>query len=839
MNHAGRLSRGFFIMTVETSSSPITLSSFESWLKQSHPEISFHSAEAVLRLTEEGATLPFIARYRKEQTGNLDEVKIQAVLDQKEKWELLLHRQKFIIEQIDQQKKLTPELKQTILNTFQMDKLDDIYLPYKQKRKSKAAHAREAGIEPLADWIWNCAHGTETPQPGQTLDIWAFTFHNEKAGFPDAASTIEGAQNILIERLSETQELRQLVRTSLMERGAVKTTKGEKAKANSKFELYFNHEEPISSLLQPQNSHRYLAIRRGWVEEELVMNLGGPSTEPDFDQKLLSSFESAAASQEGSPGHEVLMKAARLALKAHVLPSIENEAHKALKEVADDVAIRVFSENVRKLLLGSPLGSKTVLGVDPGIRTGCKMALIDDSGKYLASSVMHLQSDADKTKAKTMLSELFKNTTLHAIAVGNGTAGRETESFIRALVKELGLNIPVVMVSESGASVYSASEVAREEFPDLDVTVRGAISIARRLQDPLAELVKVDPKSIGVGQYQHDVSQPALKRSLDLVVDSCVNSVGVDLNTASYHLLAHVSGIGHALAKSVVEHRESKGLFHSRQQLLEISRFSKKAFEQAAGFLRIQNSENPLDNTGVHPERYEALSSLAKRIGKGLSDLIGKGVELVRKDEELKRELGAFTFEDVIKELEKPGRDPRDPFVPFAFRDDIFEVKDLKPGMICPGIVTNVTNFGAFIDIGVHQDGLAHLSQLSNKFIKDPREAVSPGDQVKVRVLEVNFEKNQISLTIKGAQEAPARAERNNDTRKEPRKDSKTDSRRAKAPPAPAPAPKPSGAPSPVKPMLPNQRNNTRPNPQRAPQPVFKNNPFAALASIRKDLKTK
>jgi len=378
--------------------------------------------------------------------------------------------------------------------------------------------------------------------------------------------------------------------------------------------------------------------------------------------------------------------------------------------------------------------------------------------------------------------------------------------------------------------------VAREEFPELDVTIRGAISIGRRLQDPLAELVKVDPKSIGVGQYQHDVSQPALKRSLELIVDSCVNSVGVDLNTASYHLLAHVSGIGPALAKSVVEYRESKGVFNSRQQLLEVGRFSKKAFEQAAGFLRIQNSENPLDNTGVHPERYESLAGLAQRIGKSLSDLIGKGVDLVRQDKALREELGDFTFEDVVKELEKPGRDPRDPFVPFAFRDDIFEVKDLKQGMICPGIVTNVTNFGAFVDIGVHQDGLVHLSQLSNKFIKDPREAVNPGDQVKVRVLEVNLEKNQISLTIKGAQEKPAAAEKQPRARAE----GKREGQKPRAQAAPPPAPKPSGAPSPVKPVLPNQRPNPQHrNPSRAPQPVFKNNPFAALAGMRKDLKTK
>ncbi len=782
---------------------------FESWFQVLHAEIPTQSALAVLKLAEEGATVPFIARYRKEQTGNLDEVKIQAVLDGKEKWDLILHRQKFIVEQIDQQKKLTPELKEKILTTYQLDVLDDIYLPYKQKRKTKAAAAKEAGLEPLADWIWGCAHGTETPQPGQTLDIWAFTFRNEAAGINDAATAIEGAQHILIERLAETSELRQQVRTAIMEKGVIRTGKGEKAKANSKFELYFTHEEPVHSLLQPQNSHRYLAIRRGWMEEELTLAVGGPSSDTDFDQRMLKLFENSAISVAGSPGHEILVKASRLALKAHVIPSIENEAHKSLKDIADEAAIRVFAENVRKLLLASPLGAKAVLGVDPGIRTGCKLAVIDASGKYIASTVMHLQSASDKTKAKTLLTELFKNTKLDAIAVGNGTAGRETETFVRGIVKEAGEQIPVVMVSEAGASVYSASEVAREEFPDLDVTVRGAISIARRLQDPLAELVKVDPKSIGVGQYQHDVSQPALKRSLDIVVDSCVNSVGINLNTASYHLLAHVSGIGPSLAKAVVEHREQKGLFRSRQQLLDVPRFSKKSFEQAAGFLRISEGENPLDNTGVHPERYSVLEGLAQRLGKGVRELMGTGVTLVKKDSTLKEQIGAYTFDDIVRELEKPGRDPRDQFVPFAYRDDIFEVKDLKQGMICPGIVTNVTNFGAFVDIGVHQDGLVHISQLSDRFIKDPREAVSPGDQVKVRVLDVNLEKKQISLSIKAASETPRperRPERNEGHGGHGQKRG--------------------GGGQPSRPKAP-------------PKPVFVNNPFAVLASLKKDLKPK
>jgi uncharacterized protein len=809
-------------LTLDSHQGDVAFVTFESWFQSLHSDIPTPSALAVLKLAEEGATVPFIARYRKEQTGNLDEVKIQAVLDGKEKWDLILHRQKFIVEQIDQQKKLTPELKEKILSTYQLDVLDDIYLPYKQKRKTKAAAAKEAGLEPLANWIWDCAHGTEKPQEGQTLDIWAFTFRNETAGINDAAAAIEGAQHILIERLAETPELRQQVRSTIMEKGVIRTGKGEKAKPNSKFELYFTHEEPIHSLLQPQNSHRYLAIRRGWMEEELTLAVGGPSADPEFDQRLLKLFENAAIGVPGSPGHDVLMKASRLALKAHVIPSIENEAHKSLKDIADEAAIRVFAENVRKLLLASPLGAKGVLGVDPGIRTGCKLAVVDASGKYIASTVMHLQSAADKAKAKTLLTELFKQTKLDAIAVGNGTAGRETETFVRSIVKEAGESIPVVMVSEAGASVYSASEVAREEFPDLDVTVRGAISIARRLQDPLAELVKVDPKSIGVGQYQHDVSQPALKRSLELVVDSCVNSVGINLNTASYHLLAHVSGIGPSLAKAVVEHREQKGLFRSRQQLLEVPRFSKKSFEQAAGFLRISEGENPLDNTGVHPERYSVLEGLAQRLGKSVRELMGSGVALVKKDTALKEQIGAYTFDDIVRELEKPGRDPRDQFVPFSYRDDIFEVKDLKPGMLCPGIVTNVTNFGAFVDIGVHQDGLVHISQLSDRFIKDPREAVSPGDHVKVRVLEVNFEKNQISLSMKAASEAAPRGERKPEQRGD-RRPERGEGRSAHG------GPRPHGG-----------GGGQGPRPSKAPpKPQFTNNPFAGLASLKKDLKSR
>ncbi len=805
-----------------------TSMTFETWLKQGHPEIPTASAMAVLRLSGEGATVPFIARYRKEQTGNLDEVGIQKSIDAKETWEQILKRQTFIVEEIDRQKKLTDELKAKVLNTFQLDLLEDIYLPYKQKRKTKATMAKEAGLEPLADWIWNCGHGTEKPQDGQTLELWALTFRSEEKGIPDAQKALDGAQDIIIERLAETMELRQRVRTVLFEQGNVRTGKGEKAKPNSKFELYFTHHESVSSLQQPQNSHRYLAMRRGWMEEELLLSLGGKPEDELFEKNLIQAFEAAACTDQKSPGASILLKAARLAYKAHVFPSIESEVHKALKQVADEAAIHVFAENVRKLLLASPYGAKAVLGVDPGIRTGCKVAVLDQSGRYIASTVMHLQSADGKRQAQGMLGEVLKNGQIQAIAVGNGTAGRETEIFLRQAVKEMGHAVPVVMVNEAGASVYSASDVAREEFPELDVTVRGAISIGRRLQDPLAELVKIDPKSIGVGQYQHDVSQPALKRSLEQVVDSCVNQVGVDLNTASTHLLSHVAGIGPGLAKSIVEHRGEKGLFKSREQLLDVTRFTKKAFEQAAGFLRISGGENALDNTGVHPERYPVLQELAGKIGKNVADLLGDGVSLIKSNKEFRDQVGEFTFADIVGELAKPGRDPREKFQAFQFRDDIAEVKDLKAGMICPGIVTNVTNFGAFVDIGVHQDGLVHISQLSTKFIKDPREAVNPGDHVKVKVLDVNFEKNQISLSIRQAAEGPGVGATSAPKGPAPRQDARSGGFGGGDRGRPAPRPSPGGGFG---------GGGARPQAPK-PQPAF-NNPFAALAGMKKDLKAR
>lgn len=847
-----------------------------TWIQSQLPDVSLKSADAVLSLTAEGATLPFIARYRKEATGGLDEVQIQKVIEAKEDWDTLTHRQTFILGEIEKQGKLTDELKAKILSTFQSNLLEDLYLPFKVKKKSKATLAKEAGLQPLADWIWECGHGEAKPEPGQTLDIWAFTFRNEEKGFPDAEKCIQGAQDILIERLSERADLRQQVREKVLAHATLKTSKAAKAKPNSKYEMYFTYQEPLANLRRPENSHRYLAIRRGWMEEELSIGVAGPmnagAKEGDvdpFDAELQKIFENAACTvtdKEKSPGADILLKAARLAFKAHVLPAIVNEAQKGLKEVADETAIGVFADNVKKLLLASPFGPKAVLGVDPGIRTGCKLAVVNDAGKFVGDTVLHLQTEDGKAKAKELLGTILKMGDIKAIAVGNGTAGRETEAFIRQTVKENQVDIPVVMVSESGASVYSASEVAREEFPELDLTIRGAISIARRLQDPLAELVKIEPKSIGVGQYQHDVAPNSLKKSLELVVDTCVNSVGVNLNTASKYVLSRVSGIGPGLAAGIVEYRSQKGLFKSRNELLEVSRFSNKTFEQAAGFLRIPESENPLDNTSVHPERYPDLLEAAEKLGKSIKEIMGsEGVREIRGSKDiskhLKEKLGEFTFDDILKELEKPGRDPRDAFVPFSFRDDIFEVKHLAPNMVCPGIVTNVTNFGAFVDIGVHQDGLVHISQLSNHFVKDPRDVVSPGDRVTVKVLEVNREKNQIALTMKT--EASAATSRPKEERAEGgrgrkpapaggRDSSGRNGGRSKAPAGPAKPyvpPAPTGAALSIKP-----RGEGAPAYSGKPssgismgggskgftsKEQFKNNPFASLAGLKGTLKTK
>lgn len=724
----------------------------QSYLARIAPTVNAKSAQAVIELAAEGATVPFIARYRKEKTGNLDETQIRAVMEGHETYNEIVKRKTFLIKEIGEQNNLTAEIQKRIELSWDLGELEEIYKPFKKKKKTKATIAREAGLEPLAQWIWDLGHGQI--KEDMTMEMKAKAFLNPTAKIVTYEEALKGAQDILVEKIANDADLRALVAGNYQEKGRIVAKAAKGYKPNSKYEMYKEFEEPVKNLMDAKNNHRYLAMRRGWQEEELTLDVKGD------DEQLLAAYEKFATSTPDNNVGDYLKQCARLALNVYVLPSVVNEVHRLLKEKADSDAITVFAENVRKLLLASPYGPKCVLGVDPGLRTGCKVALIDKTGAFISHTVLYTLGDDAEVKAKKLFGEVLNQIQIEAVAVGNGTAGRETESFLRKVLKDLGKNIPVVMVSESGASVYSASDVARQEFPDLDVTVRGAISIARRLQDPLAELVKVDPKSIGVGQYQHDVNQSQLKKSLEAVVESCVNAVGVDVNTASANLLAAVAGIGPALAKGIVEYRK-KALFNDRSELLKIPKFSAKVFEQAAGFLRVPHSKQVLDATGIHPERYQAVTDMAKDLGVSLSEIIGEGAKkLVSQRTKWAQLVGEFTFDDIVKELEKPGRDPRDPFKVFQFRDDIMEVKDLQEGMVCPGIVTNVTNFGAFVDIGVHQDGLVHISALSHKFVDDPRKVVNPGDHVTVKVLKVDVVKNQISLTMKMEDAPEAQAPR-------------------------------------------------------------------------------
>ncbi|MGZ3769746.1 MAG: helix-hairpin-helix domain-containing protein [Bdellovibrio sp.] len=801
----------------------------QSYLARIVPTVPAKSAQAVIELAAEGATVPFIARYRKEKTGNLDEVQIRAVIEGHETYNEIVKRKAFLIKEIGEQNNLTAEIQKRIELSWDLGELEEIYKPFKKKKKTKATIAREAGLEPLANWIWEMGHGLI--KDDATMEMKAKNFLNPTAKINTYEEALKGAQDILVEKIANDADLRAMVTKNYNDKGRVISKAAKGFKPNSKYDMYKEFEEPVKNLLDAKNNHRYLAMRRGWQEEELSVDIKAE------DEEILKSYEKFSTSTPDDAIGDYLKQCARLALNVYVLPSVVNEVHRMLKEKADQDAITVFAENVRKLLLASPYGPKCVLGVDPGLRTGCKVALVDKSGAFISHTVLYTLGDDAENKAKALFGEVLKQIQIEAIAVGNGTAGRETESFLRKVLKDLGKNIPVVMVSESGASVYSASEVAREEFPDLDLTVKGAISIARRLQDPLAELVKVDPKSIGVGQYQHDVNQSQLKKSLEAVVESCVNNVGVDVNTASAALLSHVAGIGPALAKGIVEFRK-KSLFSDRSDLLKIPKFSTKVFEQAAGFLRIPSGKHILDSTGIHPERYQAVTDMAKDVGASLSEIIGEGAKkLLAQRTKWAQLVGEFTFDDIVKELEKPGRDPRDPFKVFQFRDDIMEVKDLKEGMICPGIVTNVTNFGAFVDIGVHQDGLVHISALSHKFVDDPRKVVNPGDHVTVKVLKVDTVKNQISLTMKmdDAPEAAApRAER--------RPEFKGAGAGAGGKPMGGGRPMPSGKPMGGRPQgdrphgdRPHHgggapRGDQRP-PQGKPANPF-NNPFAALLNV-------
>ena len=696
--------------------------------------------ESSVELLREGATVPFIARYRKERTGELDEVAIRTIEERFAYFAELEERKLTILKSIDEQGKLTPVLQGRLEETRHKNELEDLYLPYRPKRRTKATIARERGLEPLADLIAAQEILTGTPEDA------ALPFINPELEVADAAAALMGAGHIIAERISEDADLRSFVRSLTARDGYIASRVApEKKETVTKFEMYYDYREPLKEV----PSHRMLAMRRGEKEEVLFLDIVAPV------ENILAGLKERVIRRE-SVFRLLLEGVAEDSYKRLIAPSIEVELRLEAKERAEDAAIRIFAANLRNLLLAPPAGGKRVMGIDPGLRTGCKMAMVDETGRFLAHATIYPHTGGGKaTAARGELLRLLEDNGCEMIAIGNGTAGRETEQFAREALNEAGRRVPLVMVSEAGASVYSASEIAREEFPELDLTVRGAISISRRLQDPLAELVKIDPKSIGVGQYQHDVNQQQLKKSLDAVVESCVNYVGVDLNTASWALLSYVSGLGPALAKGIGRYRDEPGPFPSRQSLMNVPRFGAKAFEQAAGFLRIRNGSHPLDNTAVHPERYPVVEAIAADQRVSLGELVADPVLVARIETSryVSGEVGLPTLRDIVAELKKPGRDPRREFAAAEFRDDVREISDLKEGMLLQGVVTNVTAFGAFVDIGVHQDGLVHVSHLGERYVKDPHQAVQVGQVVRVKVLAVDAARKRISLSIREAKD--------------------------------------------------------------------------------------
>ena len=691
--------------------------------------VGVHQVTAVDKLLAEGSTVPFIARYRKEAHGNLDEVQIGKIQDRVKYYTELEERKETILKSIDEQGKLTDELREKIVGCFVKSRLEDLYQPYKPKRRTRAQVAKEKGYEPLADQIWN-----GEPFEGTDEDL-------------------QYARDILAERIADIADVRGAVRQAFATHSKVKSEVATpKPTEPTKFEQYYEFEESIATI----PSHRYLAIRRGQAEKVLWVHLE-LEKEPVISRilEILEGLEVRGILERNRLTRAQIELAAEDAYKRLLAPSCEIDVVVEKKMEADRAAVEVFAENLRHLLLASPLGSKAVLAIDPGIRTGCKVAMMDATGKYLGKTVIFpMQKQLEAEKAVAMIVAKYH---VEAIAVGNGTAGRETESFVRATLKKLHAQHPeipipiVVSVSEAGASVYSASEIARKEFPDLDLTVRGAISIGRRLQDPLAELVKIDPKAIGVGQYQHDVDQNLLGGKLNEVVVSCVNGVGVELNTASAPLLERVSGLTPTLAKAIVEWRDANGRFESREQLKQVKGLGPKAFEQCAGFLRIRGAKNPLDSSAVHPERYELVERMASDIGLGVGDLVGNSLAAKKIDirKYIAPGVGEPTLKDIVNELVKPGRDPRKTFEPPKFRDDVTKIEDVKEGIKLEGVVTNVTAFGAFVDIGVHQDGLIHLSELSDNYVSDPASVVKAGDRLQVTVIGVDRARQRISLSAK------------------------------------------------------------------------------------------
>ena len=701
--------------------------------------ITQKQVNTTIALLDEGATIPFISRYRKEMTGSLDEVQITAIRDRIQQLRDLDKRKDAVLKSIQDQGKLTPELEASVRGAETMSILEDIYLPYKPKRRTRALIAREKGLQPLADYLLK--------QDAGDIESFAEGFLNEELGVNNSEEALAGARDILAETIAEDAEVRAQLRKVFLDKGnfVSRVVPGKEEEA-LKYKDYFEWSESLDKA----PSHRVLAMRRGEKEELLYLDI-------EVEEELvIPKIEKLYIK-----GNNESSKQVQLALydgyKRLLKPSMETEIRVLTRQRADEEAIKVFADNVRQLLLAAPLGQKRLMAIDPGFRTGCKTVVLDAQGNLLENTAIFPHNGAGGiAEAERTVKYLVSKYDVEAIAIGNGTAGRETEEFVR----KLGLkDVIIVMVNESGASIYSASEVAREEFPDYDVTVRGAVSIGRRLMDPLAELVKIDPKSIGVGQYQHDVDQNKLQTALDDTVISCVNAVGVELNTASKQILSYISGLGPALAQQIVNYRKENGAFSSRRELKKVPRLGEKAFEQAAGFLRIRNAKHPLDASAVHPERYDLVEQMAKDLGVGVIELIKD--EQLRKKIDLKKyisdEVGLPTLNDIIAELAKPGLDPREQFEAFSFTEGVNAISDLKVGMKLPGIITNITNFGAFVDIGVHQDGLVHLSQLANHFVSDPHEVVKVQQPVMVTVTEVDEKRKRIALTMKTEEKSAPR----------------------------------------------------------------------------------
>ncbi|WP_146515371.1 Tex family protein [Rubripirellula amarantea] len=699
--------------------------------------LPIRQVQSAIELLEDGNTIPFIARYRKEVTGGLDEIALRAIEDALEKAETLASRKQTVLKSIDEQGLLSDELRRQIESCTDLRTLEAIYLPFKPKRRTRASIAREKGLQPLADVLLR-----QEKLSGPRTELLN-QFVNSKLGVPDVDAALQGALDILAEQWSEDPTTRTMVADLAFESGKVasKVKRGKKEEA-SKFESYIDFQEPIKKI----PSHRLLAMMRGESEGVLKVELAMD------DAYAITQVKSRVLTNRQFEFHRELAAAAEDCYERLLVPATQSTVLQILKEKADEEAIEVFGKNLHELLMSPPAGPRVTIGIDPGFRTGCKVAVVDATGKFITNTTIYpTPPKNDSVAASKTLLALIQKHQVELIAIGNGTASRETDSFVGDLIRDNKLSVTKVMVSESGASIYSASELAGKEFPDLDITVRGAISIARRLQDPLAEFVKTDPKSIGVGQYQHDVNQTQLRKCLDRTVESCVNRVGVDLNTASAPLLARVAGIGPKLAENIVDYRDANGRFSDRNELTKVPKLGKKAFEQAAGFLRIRNGRVALDNSAVHPESYGVVKKMAQKLGADLSSLVGNATlsSKLKPEEFVDDRFGVPTISDIISELGKPGRDPRSEFRVAKFDDTVNSMEDLKPSMMLEGVITNVTHFGAFIDIGVHQDALIHISQLANQYVSDPNDVVSVGDIVKVKILEIDLPRKRIAATRK------------------------------------------------------------------------------------------